>query len=431
MTKSNRMNVTRRDALKLATAGAAAIAGAPFFARSVQAKPASITFSRESAYVPLFDEHVKKVMGPAFQKHFGIPFNYELDAAGGGAVAHLVTIVESKAPVDMAWVQQEWLYRDSLLDVSDIAEEIGKQQGGWNKEIELLSKWQGKWKSVPFGNIGQCMVYRKDWFDAAGVSKFPESWDEFLEAAIKLKKAGHPFGMSMGHGFADNYSWLLPLLWSFGAQVVAKDGKTVTLDSAETAKAVDFVRKLYKEGCIEDCVGWLDIHNNKAFLTGQISCTNNATSILISAKRDLPDLAKNIGHALNPSGPKGRFHSFVPVTYGIFAHTPDPKFAKEALRWIMDKQQVAAWYASGDMYYAPFLKEYDKSPEWDKEPRFRPYQQCLATGKVTSWPAPPDRKWGEVINRFFIPDMFVKACTGASTKQVIADAVAGIKQIYG
>jgi len=275
------------------------------------------------------------------------------------------------------------------------------------------------------------MVYRKDWFDEAGIKKFPDTWDEFMEAGIKLKAKGHPFGMSMGHGYADNNSWLLPLMWSYGAQAVARDGKTITLDSSETAQCVDYVRKLYKEACIEDCVGWLDIHNNKAFLTSQISCTNNASSILISAKRDLPEMGKAIDHGLNPKGPKGRYHSFVPVTHGIFAHTPDPQATKAYLRWMMDKQQVAAWYASGDMYYAPFLHAYDKSPEWNKEPRFKPFQQALETGKLTSWPAPPDSRWGQVVSRWVVIDMFAKACTGAATKTVIAEAVAGIKQIYG
>src|SRR2546428_909793 len=46
--------------------------------------------------------------------------------------------------------------------------------------------------------------------------------------------------------------------------------------------------------------------NNKAFLTSQISCTNNAYSIMVSAKRDLPDMGKVIDHALNPKGPAGR-----------------------------------------------------------------------------------------------------------------------------
>jgi len=329
-------------------------------------------------------------------------------------------------------VQQEWLYRDALLDVSDIAEAVGKEQGGWYEEIKLLSVDKGKWKSVPQANIGQVMVYRKDWFDEAGIKKFPDTWDEFLEAGIKLKAKGHPFGMSMGHGFADNYSWLYPLLWSYGVTVMDKDGKKVALDSSETAKAVEYVKRLYKEACLEDCIGWLDPANNKAFLTSQISCTNNAYSIMVSAKRDLPDMGKVIDHALNPKGPNGqRYHALVPVTHGIFSFTKDPQASKDFLRWIMDPKQYRPWIASGDMYFAPYLHAFDKAPEWDIEPRVKPFQKVLETGKLTSWPAPANRQHGEVINRWIVIDMFTKACTGQATKAVIAEAVAQLKQIYG
>src|SRR5439155_701190 len=215
-----------------------------------------------------------------------------------------VSMVENKSGADVAWTQQEWLYRDALVDVSDIAEEVGKQQGGWYDEIKRLSIDKGKWKTVPQANIGQLMNYRKDWFDEAGIKQFPDTWDAFLEAGIKLKAKGHPFGMSMGHGFADNYSWLYPLLWSYGVTVMDKDGKKVALDSSETAKAVEYVKELYKKACIEDCIGWLDPANNKAFLTGQISCTNNAYSIMVSAKRDVARQA-SVGPA-SRSQPTGR-----------------------------------------------------------------------------------------------------------------------------
>jgi multiple sugar transport system substrate-binding protein len=276
------------------------------------------------------------------------------------------------------------------------------------------------------------MVYRKDWFEEAGVKTFPDTWDEFLEAGIKLKAKGHPFGMSMGHGFADNYSWLYPLLWSYGVTVMDKDGKKVALDTNETAKAVDFVRRLYKEACIEDCIGWLDPANNKAFLTSQISCTNNAYSIMVSAKRDLPDMGKVIDHALNPKGPNGqRYHALVPVTHGVFAHSKDVQAAKDFLRWTMEPKVYRPWIASSDMYFAPYLHGFDKVPEWDIEPRVKPFQKVLETGKLTSWPALPTRQHGEVINRWIVIDMFTKACTGAPTKAVIAEAVAQLKQIYG
>src|SRR5262245_47950647 len=426
------MTTSRRDFVKLTAMGTAgAMVGVGGRPRRADAKPTQITFMRESSYVKEFDDHFKNILIPRYLQETGIKINYEIVAAGGSAVPRLVSIVETKAPVDVAWVQLEWLYRDALLDVSDIAEEVGKQQGGWYPEVKNLSVWEGKWKSVPFGNIGQTMVYRKDWFDAAGIQTFPETWEDFLEAATRLKKAGHPFGMSMGHGFADNNSWLLPLLWSHGAEVVATDGKTIHLDSAETAKCVDYVRKLYKDGCIDDCVGWLDIHNNKAFLTSQISCTNNAASILLSAKRDLPDMGKVIDHALNPKGPKGRFHSLVPVTHGIFKHTPDPEAAKHFLRWLMDPKQVGPWYRSAQMYHAPFLHAYDKDAEWDKEPRFKPYHELLETAKLVSWPAPADRRAGEVVNKWVVIDMFAKACTGIPPKAAIAEAVTGLKAIYG
>jgi len=423
---------SRRDFLKLSAAGAAGVAvGAGWRPRRAGAKPEKITFIRESSYVKEFDEHFNKVLIPRYQQETGIKINYEIVAAGGSAVPRNVSIVESKAPVDAGWVQQEWLYREGLLDVSDIAEAVGKEQGGYYPSITELSKWNGKWYSVPFGNIGQCMAYRRDWFEQAGFKKFPDTWDEFLDAGRKLKKAGHPYGMSMGHGFADNNSWLLPLLWSYGGQVVAKDGKTITLDSAETAKAVDYVRTLYKEACIDDCVGWLDPANNKAFLTDQISCTNNAMSILISAKRDLPETGKVTDHGLNPKGPKGRFHSLVAVTHGIFKHTPDPEAAKHFLRWLMAPKQVGDWYRSAQMYHAPYLRAYDKDPEWAKEPRFKPYHELLETARLVSWPAPADRRAGEVVSKWVVVDMFAKAATGAPTKTVIAEAAAGLKAIYG
>ena len=423
---------SRRDFLKLSAAGAAGVAaGAGWRPRKASAKPEKITFIRESSYVKEFDEHFNKVLIPRYQQETGIKISYEIVAAGGSAVPRNVSIVESKAPVDAGWVQQEWLYREGLLDVSDIAEEVGKQQGGYYPSIVELSKWNGKWYSVPFGNIGQCMAYRRDWFEQAGFKKFPDTWDEFLDAGRKLKKAGHPYGMSMGHGFADNNSWLLPLLWSYGGQVVAKDGKTITLDSAETAKAVDYVRTLYKEACIDDCVGWLDPANNKAFLTDQISCTNNAMSILISAKRDLPETGKVTDHGLNPKGPKGRFHSLVAVTHGVFKHTPDPEAAKHFLRWLMAPKQVGDWYRSAQMYHAPYLRGYDKDPEWNKEPRFKPYHELLETARLVSWPAPADRRAGEVVSKWVVVDMFAKAATGTPTKTVIAEAVAGLKAIYG
>src|SRR5262245_35476575 len=104
---------TRRDILKLAAAGAtAASVGAGCSCTKASAKPDQISFNREISYVKEFDEHFKNVLSPRYQQETGIKLVYEIVAAGGSAVPRTISIVESKAPVDAGWVQQEWLYRE-------------------------------------------------------------------------------------------------------------------------------------------------------------------------------------------------------------------------------------------------------------------------------------------------------------------------------
>jgi len=246
-----------------------------------------------------------------------------------------------------------------------------------------------------------------------------------------LKKAGRPFGYELGHGFGDNHGWLYPLLWSYGGREVEPDGKTVAIDSSETAAAIDFCRKFYQDTMFEDVLGWTDVSNNKAYLAEQISCTNNAESILFIAKRDFPDIGKVTGQAQNPKGPTGeRFHILNPWTHGIFTHTPDVKAAKDFLVWLMDPKQVGGWYEVAVSYYAPFLHMFDDAKLWHVEPRNLPYRDSLSTSHLPGWPAPISRPQSESVAKYVVVDMFAKACAGKSTKEVIADANAQLKQIF-
>lgn len=46
------------------------------------------------------------------------------------------------------------MFDEKLLDVSDIAGEAGKQQGGWYDAAKEAAVVNGKWKTIPFSNIG-------------------------------------------------------------------------------------------------------------------------------------------------------------------------------------------------------------------------------------------------------------------------------------
>ena len=421
-------NTSRRQFLKLAAGGTAAAVSA---ARSARAQSKTITILHESSFIKPFDEYVQNVLAPAYEKQTGIKVNYEVTSVGS-LPTRISTIAEtgSGADITMNGLLQVIQFGEKYLDVGDVAEEIGKAQGGWydaGKEAVLLND---KWKAIPFSNIGQLMNWRTDWFAEVGVKKFPDTWEELYEVGKKLKAKDHPFGFELGHGFGDNHGWLYPLLWSYGGAEVAADGKTVVIDSAETARAVDFARKFFKDTMLADVLGWTDVSNNKAWMAEQISCTNNAESILWFAKREFPEIGKATDQAMNPAGPKGRFHLLNSISHSIFSFSPVREEARTFMRWLMEPKQLGGWYAVAESYYQPLLHAYDTAPMWDIEPRNLPYRDALASAHLPGWPAPASRHLAESVAKYIVVDMFAKACAGAPTPEVIKNAEAQLKDIY-
>src|SRR6185312_12428316 len=271
-------------------------AAAAWGGRPASAADKTITILHESSFIKPFDEYVSNTLAPAYEKLTGIKVVYEVTSVGS-LPTRISTIAEtgSGADITMNGLLQVIQFSNKYLDVGDIADDVGKAQSGWYDAGKEAVVVEGKWKAIPFANIGQLMNWRTDHFAEVGVKKFPESWEELHEVGKKLKAKDHPFGFELGHGFGDNHGWLYPLLWSYGGAEVAADGKTVTIDSDETARAVDFCRKFFQQTMDEDVLGWTDVSNNKAYLSEQISCTNNAESILYFAKRDFPDIGKATG----------------------------------------------------------------------------------------------------------------------------------------
>ena len=221
-------SASRRDVLKIASLAGA---GAAFGAHAGYAADKKLSFMHESSFIPAYDDYMKKTLVPEYAKATGVNVDYQLISVGS-LQTRVATAAETGNGPDITAVYFSWpfLFDDKLVDVSDIAETIGKKNGGWYDFIKESVIVNGKWKAIPFGNVGQLMNWRTDWFGEVGIKDFPDTWDGLLEAGIKLKKAGHPFGFELGHGFGDNHGWLYPLLWSYGAHEVEPDGKTIVID---------------------------------------------------------------------------------------------------------------------------------------------------------------------------------------------------------
>ncbi len=133
---------SRRDVLKLTALGAAGSAG-----RTVHRKGRSeaLTMMHESSFIPPFDAFFKKDLSAAYEKATGIKVNYDVVSVGS-LLTRVTTAAENGSGPDLATVGFNWafLFDEKLVDVSDIAAEVGKASGGWY-EIGAGSRG-GQWQ---------------------------------------------------------------------------------------------------------------------------------------------------------------------------------------------------------------------------------------------------------------------------------------------
>src|SRR5579863_6316678 len=191
------MQASRRDVLKIALAGAAGAAGLRPTIGQAEAK--TVTMLHESSFIPPFDAYIKTTLAQEYEKQTGVKIVYETTAVGS-LPNRDATVIEtgSGADITMLILLYPFLYADKLMDVTDIAEEVGKTQGGWYSAAKEAAVLNGKWIAIPHSNIGQLMNWRTDWFAEVGFKKFPDTWEELYEAGKKLKAKGHPFGFELG-----------------------------------------------------------------------------------------------------------------------------------------------------------------------------------------------------------------------------------------
>jgi len=310
------------------------------------------------------------------------------------------------------------LYPDKLLDLTDVGEYLGKKYGGWYEAGQAYTKPDGKkWIALPLGASGSLMVYRESMVKAAGFDAFPKDTDNFLKLMKALKEKGTPGGMALGNATGDSL-WCNWLIWAFGGKLVDKDNKVV-IDSPETLKALEYGKELYAT-FIPGTLSWLDPNNNKAFLDGQISVTNNGISVYYAAKNSadpkVKEMAADIQHSSFPVGPVGTpTESHLFFNQMVMKYTKYPQAAKEFLRFMMEKEQFEAWLTGAGGYISPPLAEYAKAPIWTSDPKHTPYRDALKNLRPTGYAGRLGYASAGAAADFVVVNMVAEAVSGSKT----------------
>jgi multiple sugar transport system substrate-binding protein len=436
-------NFTRRTMIKGGTALAAtsALTGPALFewakawAQAAPWKPekdAKLSMLRWKYFVQSEDEAFVKLI-EAFTKATGVPVDISRESYEDVQPKASVAANTGTGP-DLFWglYSLPHLFPQKVVDVSDVADYLGKKYGGWVDSAVKYGKEGNKWIGVPICYSGALMNYRIKAMNAAGFQKFPTTTDEFLEYAKATKKNNAPGGMALGHASGDANTWVHWCLWTFNGQVVDKDDKVI-INSPETAKALEYAKQLY-ENMIPGVVSWNDASNNKAFLAGEIHWTNNGISIYVAAKKDptKKEIAEDMNHAYFPIGPAGKpteLHLMYPVL--AMTYTKYPQACKALMAFMLEAQNFNPWIESAQGYLTHCLNAYDANPVWTADPKTTPYRDVAKRTLTAGGLGSVGEKAATAIADFVVVDMFANYCSGREdVKGAIKIAERQLTRIY-
>ena len=201
-------DITRRDALALGVS-AAALAATGSSARAeiktvdVAApalpieKGATLRMLRPVRFVPA-DEEVFRANAAKFTEKTGV--EVKVDFVGWEDINQQTAVTSNSGAgpdIIIGFGDAPHIYIDKLVELTDVADYIGKRYGGW---LTLAQKYGMKaksktWIGLPFGASGGPLVYRKSILKSVGFDRVPEDHAGFLDLCQKLQKAGKARGL--------------------------------------------------------------------------------------------------------------------------------------------------------------------------------------------------------------------------------------------
>lgn len=335
----------------------------------------------------------------------------------------LTTQASGGAPPDVAQIATSWL--PPLADAGIL---VDWEESGYSPELLAMmdpalrdgARYGGKLFGLPYGASARAIFYNTDLFSQAGITAPPATWDEFLDAARKLKAAGVeiPFYYE-GKGQEAMAAWFAYVYFTNGGELAA-DGK-LTLDQDACVKGLTVWDTMNKEGLFEPDVtaGTFD-QQVATMASGQSAMTASGPWMIGMLKDKGPDI--NFGTFPVPQGTNAATVGVTDV-YALFKDSQNPDAAKAFVEFLMDPARNLEFIQGRG--FLPIYTEQFALPDFQSEP-IKAFVDALPSAKFV----PLDKNWVEFdkIGTNAITTMFLDGTGPEAACQAIADGVAGLEQ---
>jgi Bacterial extracellular solute-binding protein len=278
-----------------------------------------------------------------------------------------------------------WMIHDQqrlLEPMDDVMGRLIQKYGEVNEASQYLAKIDGKWMAVPqtTGSQFKGSAARIDLLkqhvgidvqamypaeDRLGPGADQWTWETFLQAAQKCNAAGYPFALPAGT-FTDAVDWVGAMFSSFGANLVDARGNITVRNNDKVRQVMDYSMRLFQY-VPREMFAADDATNNRALIAGRSALIFNPPSAWAVAKRDAPDVARQVWHFPTPMGPAGTFVPHLPYFFGLWSFSRNKGAAKALIEHLSEIEQVQKMVDASSGYdIPPFANMFDKIETWRK-----------------------------------------------------------------
>lgn len=230
-------------------------------------------------------------------------------------------------------------------------DEYVKQGGDWDWNDFMKANVDacvedGKQVSIPLVNECETLFYRKDLFEAKGIS-VPTTFEE-LEAAAKALNdpKNEVYGIVSRGNMAAAVTQFSSYLYGFGGDFI-KDGKSV-IDSPEAVEAFKFYGRLLGSYGPPGVVNMSWPQAVALFASGKAAMYTDASVMLANMVKEDSKIVGKIGVATMPAGPKG-FKPYMITSWAlaISANSKNKDAAWEFIKWSTNKVNMTKGQLDG------------------------------------------------------------------------------------
>jgi multiple sugar transport system substrate-binding protein len=426
--------ITRRDALRLTAGGAAAAALAGQASAQVPrvdvAAPklppengAKLRILRPARFVEP-DEVVFRANTAKFQQTTGI--ETRVDFVGWEEIRQQSAVASNTGTgpdIVVGWGEDPHVYVDKLIELSDVAEYLGKRYGGWSFLAEKYGKRDktNNWIGLPLGGGTGPLVYRRSALKEAGYDKIPNDLGEYLKVCQALKKINKPAGFALGNAVGDGNGFANWLVWAHGGYLVDEAGK-VAINSKETIAALNYLKDLYATFA-PGTLAWGDPSNNRAYAANEVWLTANGVSLYFALKNDpaTKAIADDTEHQPLPFGVVGKPpQGSLILNAMVFKHTKFPNAAKSYLQFMMESEQYEPWLTGCLGYWSQTLRAYSKSALWGSDPKLLVFRDATENQFWSGYKGPITQAAGTVAAEYIMVQMCASVASGQATPEEAA-----------